>query len=120
MEIYRVLHYEITKKVTKLNYEMTNPKERFAVWFDTIGLFSLNVMDIFLTRFENQQLALGTILENLEFLYEMISFYYKKTLPHDLQALLTYEETMNSYLDQNIKYIDHGWDSSIPDLGDDL
>lgn len=119
MEIYRVLHYEVTKKIAELNYESAiSDRNNFSIWFEKLSLFSLNVMDIFLYKFENGKLTIDNLPENIQNLYDMVYFYNKKTLPSKFINLLTYDETIRSYSSNSIKYLSHGWDNNIPTIGD--
>lgn len=114
MEIYRILHYEITKKISELNYNLTEGEENFSIWYDTVNIFCLNIMEIFLNDFSEKKLRLDNIKESTRKLYKLIEFFYEKSLPKNLNKLLTFNEFNENSLKVNMEYIDHGWDNQIP------
>ena len=119
MEIYRILHYEITKKTSELNYLIESNNEVLP-WFNSIGLFSIGVMEYFLDRFESGKLTLDNILDNVKELYSMVEFYNTQTLQGKLCTLHTLEETLDSLSKVPVRYLDHGWDSAIPTTKESL
>ncbi|KXO11550.1 Radical SAM domain protein [Moritella sp. JT01] len=113
MEICRILHYEITKKIAELNY-FIEIEPQVLFWFDSIGLFAIGVMETFLDHFKNGSLSLESILDNTKEFYELMRFYNDQTLPKDLRTLLTLDETLTSQQQEDVQYLDHGWDHAIP------
>jgi len=124
MELYRALHYEITKKSRDLNYLIdTNDGYKLESWHASISSFSLHLMELFLDKFERSELSIESIKENLIYMFSLLEYFYSKTLPDSLQNLLTSDETLNQmYATRDrMPYLDHGWDHIFPpaDLGKD-
>ncbi len=49
-----------------------------------------------------------------EVFHDFVSTLLRSTLPQNLQAILTMEQTFIAYESTTINYADHGWDTFIP------
>lgn len=116
MEVFRALHYEITKKARDLNYILDQPDgSELYRWYQSLGLFSLYAMELFLDRFSSKGLTINSVLVNLEYMFSLVTHYYERTLPAEHIDLVTAEETLKMmYADvYEVPYLDHGWDNEF-------
>ncbi|MCG9578815.1 radical SAM protein [Vibrio tubiashii] len=113
MEVYRIAHYEITKKSAQLNYRLEDTPEVEA-FFDLAPEFALGIMALFLEKFESGELNIDSIRDHVAELYEYFGYFYQKILDSELADLQTSEGTLALLEHPSIPYVDHGWDSRIP------
>ncbi|GAA4856157.1 B12-binding domain-containing radical SAM protein [Saccharopolyspora rosea] len=120
MEIYRLLSYEWSKKLVKLNLhrDHATADERPALdrWFHGLTPFCLRVMREYLDRFESGELTLDTLPAAREELYQKIFRYYSD-LPASHRHLETYEDHASAmdYSGQSARVEDDEyWLDAIP------
>jgi hypothetical protein len=121
MEIFRLLSYEWSKKVTNLNVArdgVADKAGRLAIsrWFEGLPAFCARVMREFLGRFERGELTLDTLTYHAEDLFAEIVSYYG-ILPPGLARLETYQDHAQriSYASEaTLVEEDEYWLQSIP------
>lgn len=120
MEIYRLLSYEWSKKLTRLNisqdYLEGTDLDKVHSWFDGLCRFCLDTMQRYLAYFESGLLTLDTLSTYNKRLFEDIAHYYER-LPEDLQQLETYDShasTMDYVNDSEKVEEDEYWLENIP------
>jgi hypothetical protein len=95
MEVYRLLAYEWSAKVTQLNAAraFANPSNRARIeaWFTALPFFCLEVMKHFLQVARDGELTLDTLNLARDSLYEVIKEFYRETLPVELRDCATYD-----------------------------
>lgn len=117
MEVYRVMLYEIATQVSmmttgaKLELEF---KKETTKWFQNIGMFIVQSMEIFLDKFCEGKLTLESLKENVSEWYEYIEYFNQKIRDNYPSFAITKNETLNSYQEGRFSYEDHGWDQYIP------
>jgi hypothetical protein len=122
MEIYRLLSYEWSKKVTNLNIardSVADPASHSAIaaWFQGLPTFCSGTMRDFLNRFERGELTLETLPAQAEDLFASISDYYARFLPPPLAFLETYDSHARKIAyetDSTLVEEDEYWVESIP------
>jgi hypothetical protein len=120
MEIYRLLAYEWSKKVTQLNLSRdTLPEsgqESIALWFANLSTFCVQVMCSFLDKFEDGELTLNSLPRERDSLFEAVAAYYS-VLPEDLRGLATHSKhaLQLSYANSSsLLELDEYWEDAIP------
>jgi len=85
MEIYRLLSYEWSAKVTQLNLRRpsASPEQmaQMEEWFRTLPYFCLEVMKYFLDLARQSHLTLDSLNAMRDHLFDMIIGFYCRTLP---------------------------------------
>jgi hypothetical protein len=122
MEIYRLLSYEWSKKVTNLNIARDGvadaaARSAIAAWFEGLPGFCSRTMRDFLDRFERGDLTLETLPDQAEDLFTEIANYYSRRLPNSLASLETYQShAAKIAYDTGVKRVeeDEYWLESIP------
>ncbi|WP_202604556.1 B12-binding domain-containing radical SAM protein [Pseudomonas syringae] len=123
MEIYRLLSYEWSAKVTELNllriYADKGSAEAIESWFVALPYVCIEIMKIFLSRARVGELSLDTLGSMRDDLYKIIEVFYKKTLPLEFSECLTYVSHA-SLIDYNVPVAllepDEYWYDVIPPI----
>ena len=119
MEIYRLLSYECSRKMTEISQSQNNsayeygPEER---WLSGLSEFCIETMENFLYKYESGELTLETLENEREFLFKEIKENYK-ILPLYKQKLSTYDthaSAINYKKDTEMVEEDEYWKMQIP------
>ncbi len=123
MEIYRLLAYEWSAKVTELNglrrHCTQGDQQRIEDWFSVLPYFCLEAMQHFLQQARARELTLDMLNSARDELFDLIGGFYKRLLPPALCAFATYEGHA-SQLDyrQEVRKLEPAeyWDDVIPPI----
>jgi len=119
MEVYRLLKYEWSRKVTELTVERfsadDNEHARIESWFEGLGRFCLQTMREYLDRFERGELVFETLDAARTELFRKIGDYYGR-LPDRLQHFSTLDGHAGriGYDETRLVEVDEYWATHIP------
>jgi hypothetical protein len=122
MEMYRLLSYEWSKKVTELNLALDTaslPDSRsIQTWLDRLPSFCLSVMKDALEAFASNELNMTTLEEQTKALFDSIRT-FNQNLPQRFSSLSTYS-SHGSHIDYrsecSILEEDEYWSAQIPGM----
>ncbi|MFP2961001.1 B12-binding domain-containing radical SAM protein [Myxococcus sp. 1LA] len=119
MEVYRLLKYEWTRKVTELTLERLSANDaehvKIESWFEGLGRFCLATMREYLERYEKGTLGFEELDEARQELFQKMGNYYQR-LPERLRRFSTLDDHAGriEYDETRLVEKDEYWAAHIP------